>query len=263
MPCCTEFLCFYNLQQNQQTVFITPTGREIQDGPVTCGFYNMFWSTRKEVTMQNLKINEQILIKNEKNSERHRYVFGPGLIKLDDPWEYFASGVELCEILDQDDYIIVRSMDGRKSRILGPHVWQKKYGDEIEGEKRQSLQIPVNHYMIVNDSNNADFPVKHICGPKKMYLTAFQSIEHNNNNSHENPNIRTKNKKEWVNGQWQNITGQNDRAGIVQDSGAGLLNSSNYFPCIEITQQRAVHLQLVDGSVKLISSPQSRMPSSA
>jgi len=260
MPCIEDVLCFYNLQQNQQAIFTNPTGKELQDGPATCSAYNLCWSTKSVVEMKSLKVNEQVLIKNQKDAAKHRYVFGPGLIKLDDPWEYFAGGVEICEILDQDDYIIVRSMDGRKSRLLGPHVWQKKYGDEVDGERRQSIQIPVNHYMIVKDSNNADYPVQHISGPKKLYLTAFQTVEQNPHVQHTNPDIKTKARKEWVNGAWRVIAGQNDMQGYVQDSGAGLLNSRNYFPCIEVTQQRAVHLQLVDGSVVLIASPQYRMP---
>ena len=41
---------------------------------------------------------------------------------------------------------------------------------------------------------------------------------------------------------------------------AELIGSDNYFPCIEVTQQRAVHLQMANGTVLLIESPQYRMP---
>lgn len=254
MSCC----CFYNIHANEQAVFITPTGREVQEGPVCCGVFNLFFKTLGIKEMVPLKINEQVMIKNERDAKKHRWVFGPQLVKLDDPWEYYGSGVEKCEILDQDDYIWVRSMDGNKTMIPGPCVWEKKYGDELI-ERRQSIQVPVNHYMILQDSNNKDAPVQHVPGPVKVSLSAFQTVEENKGQSvHANPKIKTKNRKEWKKSAGSWVEASKNEFSTAQEN--ALLGSNFYFPCIEITAQRAVHLQLVDGSVKLLSTPQFRMP---
>lgn len=203
-----------------------------------------------------LKINEQVLIKHSKDPTKHRWEFGPSLCKLDDAWEEFASGVSKSLMLDQDDYIVVRSMDGTKRIVKGPTVYKKKYGEVVESQQ-QSVQVPVNHYMIVKDSNNNENPVQHIPGPVKFYPSPFQTVEDNPDTKVNNPNIRSKNKKEWdpKAGMFKRVNGQ---MGVSKSQGADMVGGDRYFPCVEVTQQRAVHLQLVDGSVRLISSPQFR-----
>ena len=64
------------------------------------------------------------------------------------------------QVLDQDDFIVVRSINGTKRMIKGPCVYEPTYGETVES-RQQSIQIPVNHYMIINDSNNPANPVIH------------------------------------------------------------------------------------------------------
>ena len=230
---------------------ITPTSRELVDGPVAASIFNCFFKTARKQQMITLKQNEQILIKHERDTTKHRYVVGPKLVKLEDPWEVIAGSVEMCEILDQDDYIIVRSIDGVKNMVKGPCVWHKKYGDVVE-RRDQSIQVPVNHFMIVRDSNNTDYPVQHIPGPVKFYMGAFQTVE-KNKIGQSTPVIQTTGTKadDPSKGKKLESTAAGNFLGPVSDM---------YFPCIEINQNRAVHLQRIDGTVVLMSAPQYYMP---
>lgn len=255
----TDCCCFLRLYPNEQAVLTSVTGRELVDGPKTCSFFwCCFYSNVAKKTMVALKQNEQVLIQHEQDTKKNRYVFGPKLVKLEDPWEIYGfSGVEKCEILDQDDYIIVRSMDGNKNVVKGPYVWPKKYGDVVE-KRNQSIQVPVNHYMIVNDTNNTDFPVQHIAGPVKYYLSAFQTVEENKNvGQNRAPTSSTTERR------WNSRTSKWDE---VRGAGVGALDSSNVavskwcFPNIEINQKTAIHLQLENSNVVLVSTPQYLMP---
>ena len=76
------------------------------------------------------------------------------------------------ENTDQDDFIIIRSADGTKRRMDGAAVYQPVYGEEIVSQS-QSIQVPINHYMIVFDQNST-MPEKHIRGPCKFYPEPFQ-----------------------------------------------------------------------------------------
>lgn len=250
MSCFKQCLCFYSLRANEQAVFVTPTGREIEEGPACCAMHNMCLNSIRIQPMVVLKINEQMLIKNDKDASKHRYEFGPKLVKLEDPWEVYGSASEMCEVLDQDDYLIVRGMDGIKKIIPGPCVFKKEYGDIVE-ERRQSVQIPVNHYVIIKDSNNSMEPVQHKEGPAKFNLTAFQKIQENKDWQNKT-SIQTKSRREWnaKTNSYEESPDNKQYAG-AQDSGE---ENKDYFPHIEVNESRAVHLKLENGDVVLKKS---------
>jgi len=246
--CC----CFLQLYENEQAVLFTPTSRKIVDGPVNCQFFQPIYKVKKQ-RMVSLKLNEQVMIKNAQDATKHRYVSGPLLVKIEDPWEEIVGSVTMSEILDQDDYIIVKQIDGNKKMIQGPCVWMKTYGDEVEG-RFQSIQVPVNHYMIIKDSTNNTDPVQHIPGPVKHYLGAYQSVEKNVGRAAASlPHPKTNPTKKWVRGKWVDIVQPN----ITTQQN---VESENYFPCININEQTAIHLQKIDGKVELMNTPSYYMP---
>ena len=58
-------------------------------------------------------------------------------------------------------------------------------GDVVEPPGvRQSIQIPINHYIIMEDANSSSHPVQHIRGPNKIYLEPFQNILLNTDPAH-------------------------------------------------------------------------------
>lgn len=251
-----ECCCFIRLYPNEQAIFITPTDQTLQDGPTSCTCFNCCLQSVRKIQMQPLKQNQQILIKHQRDAKKNRYEVGPQLVKLQDAWEYFDGQAEWSEVLDQDDYIIVTSMDGRKDMIKGPSVWIKKYKDVVE-KKDQSIQVPVNHYMIVRDSNNTDCPVQHIPGPKKYYVSAFQTVEENRNVTANRAPTTSTTERVWnsATSSWNEV-----KAAVSSDAQTSVLASKYCFPMIEINQKTAVHLQMDDGSVQLISKPSYLMP---
>ena len=245
--CC----CFLQLYENEQAVLFTPTSRKIIDGPVNCQFFQPIYTVKKQ-RMVSLKLNEQIMIKNLQDATKHRYVTGPLLVKIKDPWEEIVGNVTKSEILDQDDYIIVSQIDGSKKMIQGPCVWTMTYGDKVEG-RYQSIQVPVNHYMIVKDKTNNTDPVQHIPGPVKHYLGAYQTVEKNVGQGAVVPQPKTNPTKKWVKGKWVDVVQPNI---TTQQS----VQSENYFPCININEHTAIHLMKIDGNVELMATPSYYMP---
>ena len=124
--------------------------------------------------MKNLDAQQIVTVENLLHPEKNTYRSGPMLCKLEDAWEVI-SFPRRCTILDQNDYLIVRSPDGVKSVLQGPLVYKPSaYGEEIV-EQAQSIDVPINHYMIVNDADSKANPVIHIRGPLKWYPLAFQT----------------------------------------------------------------------------------------
>ena len=164
-----------------------------------------------------LQQNEQVLVRDSLRPEATEYKFGPCVVHLEDPWQEFGAKEEM-KILDQDDFIIIREADGTKRRVQGAAVYRPAYGEEIVSQS-QSIQVPVNHYLIVFDQNDTHMPEKNIRGPCKFYPEPFQTVKKNKN-----------------------------------------MGGKNYFPCIEVTTNKAIHLQKADGRVLLVDRPQFYMP---
>jgi len=164
--------------------------------------------------MIELNLNQFALVTCTQTPQNNRYEFGPKMIKLAGPFESVGQ-VKDCPILDQDDYLVIMDKDGVKANLRGPCVFKPKLGDNWDKPKN-TVQVPINNYMIVNDTNNTAHPVFHVRGPVKFFPEPFQTIQKN--------------------------------------------ADKDYFPCWEVSQQKAVHVQRADGSVVMLDTPQFYMP---
>jgi hypothetical protein len=171
------------------------------------------------------------------------------MVEVQDGWEYFknpenenrikAANMQFkisdavnyekkskCTMLNADEYLLVGDKSGHKSLVNGPQVYRPDgYGD-VWGEKQFTITIPVNCYIIVQDTNSSDEPIRHIRGPRKFTPTPFEIVK-------KNPSVRTKNSR----------------------------NGEEYhFECIHISAEKACHVQMKDGSVELVDEAQFFMP---
>ena len=165
--------CFYSLQANETAIFQGWTKREMIPGPVSCSFFNCFGNDVDIVPSVQLQQNEQVLVRNTLTPETTCYKFGPDLVAPQDAYDKIGVKEDML-VLDQDDYIIIRSADGTKRRLDGATVYRPVYGETVVLKDAQSVQVPINHYMVLKDDNDPQMPVKHIRGPIKYYPETFQ-----------------------------------------------------------------------------------------
>jgi hypothetical protein len=135
--------------------------------------------------------------------------------------------VQQCIVLDQDDYLVRIDSSGNKVTLRGPLVVKPQYGD-IVGQPQNAVVVPVNHYIVVQDSNDNDAPIKHMRGPLKFVPQPFQIMC-------KVPEGKTGGKT---------LTGPE-----------AFLNK-----CEEVNQLTAIHVKRRDGRVDLIDKPQFFMP---
>lgn len=157
-----RLFCCYSLTKNESALFYTCTGRDVTVGPVSVSCYNPCLESVEIVPAIQLQQNEQVLLKHTLRPEETEYKFGPCLVHLEDPWVEFGQK-EAMKILDQDDFIVIRTVNGRKRRMDGAAVYQPVYGEEIVSQA-QSIQVPVNHYLVIFDQNDTHMPEKHVRG---------------------------------------------------------------------------------------------------
>ena len=261
--CC----CFYWLQENDQVKLNGPSSRYLVDGPISCAFFSCCLYSTEFSKIRSLGVNQQCVIVNQDNISETRYEFGPALIKLKSPWENFSGPTDDCIVLDQDDYLVIRDKDGFKRIERGPKVYHpREYGDVVEEPGiLQSIQIPLNHYIIMEDANSTTHPIQHIRGPNKIYLEPFQTALTNTDKAHQD-----KMRVSWKdpNNYYRTITADMMSKGAADiafaDTSKGV-HSKFYFPCVEITTGRAIYLQLASKNaagetVVLIDTPQFYMP---
>lgn len=259
MSCC----CCYSLQEHEQAVFTSMGEKTLVDGPVTFSFFNCLTTSLRMFSSVSLGVNEQMVIMNDSDGTKTRYEFGPKLVKLESPWEHVERDPHVCLVLDQDDYLVVRDAAGFKRTERGPKVYHPIYGDVVE-QTLQSIQVPVNHYIIMMDSNSTTHPIQHIRGPIKFYPEPFQTIVKSND-----PSYSEMRGKQWL----KRATGEMIKVPILSDGSTDVVQANmaegkharNYFPCIEITAGRAIYLQLGEKNeegqtVVLIDTPQFYMP---
>ena len=163
---------------DEQLVVENCTNRTLINGPVLCQSYSLFSSGRK-IKQVELKLNEYVLITNEIEPEKNRYLFGPNVVRLSSPWESFIKK-ENCMILDQDDYIVVSSSNGEKRTIKGPGVYKPVYG-ETWTTPSNAIIVPPNQYIVIKDNNDTSSPIKHIRGPAKFIPEPYQTFIKNGN----------------------------------------------------------------------------------
>ena len=265
MPC--TCCCFYSLKENEQAKVNGMSDRQLVNGPTFFSCFDCISTSLEFVQMRNVQVNQQLIIRNEDDIAKTRYVFGPALVKLESPWEYFHdTGVQECTVLDQDDYLVVRDAEGFKRTERGPKVYKPIWGDEVEAPGIiQSTQVPMNHYIIMEDANSTTHPIQHIRGPNKIYLEPFQSLLLNTDPAHRD--------KMTVEMNDPAVHGRKKLVGMMTGSSADVAladvrtgpHSKHYFPCVEITTGRAIYLQLAEKNaaeetVVLIDTPQFYMP---
>jgi regulator of protease activity HflC (stomatin/prohibitin superfamily) len=181
--CC----CCYSLQASEQAIFYGITDHSIEHGPKATAVFCPCISTIDVIPTLYCRQNEMVIIYNDKDPSMTRYEYGPGIVKLTDGWErYDCQGVQAQTVLDQDDYLLVQDLHGTVRVEKGPQVFRfKEYGEalvtlpNVSAEEMQSVQVPVNQYMIVFDREDTEEPYKHIRGPAKYYPEPFQTITKN------------------------------------------------------------------------------------
>lgn len=167
---------------DEQLIIEGCTRRTLLDGPILCQSYSLFSYGRK-VKQVELKLNEYVLITNQIEPEKNRFVFGPNVARLSSPWEYFGDKKN-CVILDQDDYIVVTSPSGEKRTIKGPGVYKPVYG-ETWTSTSNAIIVPPNHYIIIKDNNDTKNPIKHVRGPTKFIPEPYQTFVKNSSKNSE------------------------------------------------------------------------------
>jgi hypothetical protein len=176
MPdCCCSFI---SINQDEQAILTGCTKKDLEQGPNICLIYYP-WQSATVYHKQDLKINEWALITDSLNPELNKYVLGPKLIILENPYQQIESR-GMCPILDQDDYITVSNKDGIKRNIRGPTVFVPTIGETWTASKN-TIQVPINSYLIVTDSNCDLEPIQHIRGPFKFFPDSFQVVVKNGN----------------------------------------------------------------------------------
>ena len=84
-------------------------------------------------------------------------------------------GVQDAVVLDANDYIIVTSREGRKHTLTGPAVYVPTYGDSWTCTA-ECVSVPINCYIVVEDTSNHDQPLRHVRGPCKHYNEPFERV---------------------------------------------------------------------------------------
>ena len=77
----------------------------------------------------------------------------------------------------------VSDIKGVKTNHRGPQVYRPKLGD-VFNDTKNTIQVPINNYLVVNDSNNTSKPTSHHRGPLKFSPEPFQSIVKNGTNDY-------------------------------------------------------------------------------
>lgn len=165
-----------SIKRDEQLILNTWTDRKLINGPNCFVVYNMTYSVKK-TKMIKLKLNEYILITNEIQPEKNRYVYGPNVVALESPYESFGIVLK-CPVLDQDDYLIVTTPHGLKRTVHGPGVPKPVYGETFSAIQN-AITVPLNHYIIVKDTVDSDHPIKHLRGPLKFVPEPYQNIVDN------------------------------------------------------------------------------------
>ena len=249
--------CCITLGQNDTLILTGCSSKEITHGPHLCvvGMPFMYtWEVQKKV---ELFINEYVMVKNFLNPNLSRYEFGPKMVELEDAWEeyvspegynfnravkldlmvdddnnatqhlWFQGSVCTVPILDADEYLVKADKFGNKTIIKGPLAYTPEFGD-VWGNKKKSVNIPINKYIMVHNSNSSSDPVSLRRGPLQYFPESFETVQIN-------PHIE-------------------DNALVDNPSEKYL------YDCIHVNANQGIHLQRKDGQVVLISDPQFYMP---
>ena len=258
--CCC---CFFYLKENQQAVLTSMGAKTLVEGPVGCSFFSCLTTSVQVIDNLDLAVNQQVEVINDHDVSRTRYEFGPKLVKLESPYERVATFPTNCKVLDQDDYLVIQDARGYKRTERGPKVYLPRYGDVVESQL-QSIQVPVNHYIIMEDANSTTHPIQHLRGPIKFYPEPFQTVVKTSDSKYNDHKKDIPLKSPEGKTTYVPVTTAGSTAVAQADLATGV-HSSYYFPCVEITTTRALYLQLGEknaegDTVVLVDTPQLYMP---
>ena len=189
------------------------------------------------------------------------------LLKLASPWEYvepeggtYGLKARVCPVLDQDDYICVKSRNGEKRNIKGQVVYKPELGDVLS-PSQNTVQVPMNFYIIVSDANDETSPIKHLRGPLKFFPEAFQTIVGGVMTNEVTANAASKIAPKPEKTRYEDLM-MIDESVAMPNPNLTLTPSSDarLHPCVEISKNYAIHLQKADGTTILIDTPQFYMP---
>lgn len=214
-----------SVEQDQQLLVESCAHRSLINGPKMCACYPI-WASSRLIHCQTLMLNQYMIVENTMRPKEHRMIYGPEQVRLQDPFEKMGT-VMTCPILDQDDYLVKIDKNGNKVTLRGPLVVKPEYGDVL-GTAQNAVVVPVNHYIVVQDSNDSDAPIKHMRGPLKFVPQPFQVMC-------KVPESKT--------------------GGKVLTGPEAFLNK-----CDEVNQLTGLHVKRRDGKVDLIDKPQFFMP---
>lgn len=211
-----------NVSQDEQLLIESCAHRSLINGPSMCTCYPI-WASGTVVRCPTLMLNEYMVVENTMRPKDHRMIYGPEQVRLTDPFEILGH-VQKCVILDQDDYLVKIDKNGNKVTLRGPLVVKPEYGDVLS-QPKNAVVVPVNHYIILQDSNDSDKPIKHLRGPLKFIPQPFQEMVK------------------------------------VPGADAGTTGTQAFlYKCHEVNQLAALHIKRLNGVVDLIDQPQFYMP---
>ena len=220
-----------NIEADQQLIIDSCANRTLVDGPHVCVCYPI-WARGTIVQCQALRLNEYMFVENSMQPQKHRQIYGPELVKLTDPYEFMSARMQ-CPILDQDDYLIRIDSSGNKVTLRGPLVVKPQFGDQL-GASQNAVVVPVNQYIIVQDSNDSDAPIKNLRGPLKFIPQPFQTI--------------------------CKVPAAKGAAAAPAAAPAVTGPDAYLYRCDEVNQLTALHVKRRDGRIDLVDKPQFFMP---
>ena len=203
--------CCITLRQNESLVLTGCSSAEVIHGPSLCECHLpcLFgWEVQEKV---ELFVNDYVMVINTMDPKLSRYEFGPKMVELDSAWEKIvnpeyenferAKSMQLMDeveglginkwskvcsvpILDGDEYLVKANQDGIKTITKGPLAFTPAFG-EVWGSKKKSINIPINKYIVVNNSNSSNEPVTLIRGPLQYFPQSFETVQKNSQSGNE------------------------------------------------------------------------------
>jgi hypothetical protein len=245
------FCCCTSIGVKESLVVNCCGDRTLTHGPVVC-YFNLYgclasWYTQPKL---QLMVGEFTLVENSLDPTQNRYLEGPQLVELQSGWETFTNPdafnspraialqlkqstfqdwkkIAVQPVLGADDYLIKCDSKGHKSIVKGPIKFMPVYGD-VWGKPQKCISIPVNCYVMIKDNNSANHPITHKRGPMQYFPESYEEVQ-------VNPSKKG-------------------------DVGRYADGREYHYDCFHVNDMEGIHVQCVDGSVKLVDSPQFYMP---
>ena len=200
--CCIPTCCM-TLRQNESLILTGCSSTQVIHGPYLC-YCNVpclyKWEIQEKV---ELFVNDYVVVMNTLDPSLSRYEFGPKMVELDSAWEVIvnpevenfkrATNMQLMNIdeqinrwdkvcrvpiLDADEYLVKANQDGIKTIKKGPLAFMPEFG-EVWGNPKKSINIPINKYIVINNSNSSTDPVSLIRGPLQYFPESFETVQSN------------------------------------------------------------------------------------